>query len=332
VNQKVPIVDRQKGFVSIDIGGGSTDISIWQDDITKAKAEASVKFAGKDILTNNATSLCDLDELPKLWNDMGIKNEVIESVISSFSDTNIDMSILFDTMLAVASRGLASALSLHSGEKPLCDIIKLVTFDLAMIVALAGSMLRDLVANDLFDLHDEIKFVFCGNGSKTRNWLRAEDNKIMERVLRDVVGKDLDPVRIVFEQSQNPKQEVAAGLVSVVNLRGDGATFDTAIYGDDVLSQKVIIDANYQRYPEIAEEVVYLFSCLYDILSGVDVNFGLDKYASFRDKDSFLGKMRSAVAALDPVGTGYSNITYAHAFVKCAAVANNMLIADMKNQ
>jgi hypothetical protein len=154
----------------------------------------------------------------------------------------------------------------------------------------------------------------------------------MERVLRDVVGKDLREVRIVFEQSKNPKQEVAAGLVSVVKLRDDYETFDAAKFGDDVLAQKVIINSNKERYPEMAEEVVYLFGCLYDIMSNADMSFGLDKYKSFREKDSFLGKMRSAVAALDPTGTGYSNITYAHAFVKCATVANNMLIADMKEQ
>lgn len=332
MNQKVPIVNRDKGFVSIDIGGGSTDISIWQNDITHAKAEASIKFAGRDILTNNATSLCELGDLPKLWGQMGIKQEVINNVIDSFSDTDINLSILFDTMLAVASRGLDNAIGVFGGQKPLCDVIKLITFDMSMLVALAGSMLRDLIVNDFFELSDEIKIVFCGNGSKARNWLQAGDNKIMEHVFRDVVGKELQNVKIVFEQSRNPKQEVAAGLVSVVKLRDDYETFDAVKYGDDVLAQKVIINSNNERYPEIAEEVVYLFSRLYDILSSINLNFGLDKYASFRDKDSFLEKMRSAVAALDPVGTGYSKITYAYAFVKCATVANNMLIADMKNQ
>jgi hypothetical protein len=332
MNQKVPIVNRDKGFISIDIGGGSTDISIWQNDLARAKAEASIKFAGRDILTNNATSLCELGDLPKLWGQMGIKQEVINSVIGSFSDTDINLSILFDTMLSVASRGLDSALGTFGGQRPLRDVIKLVTFDMSMLVALAGSMLRDLVTNDFFELSDEIKIVFCGNGSKARNWLQAGDNKIMERVLRDVVGKTLRDVRIVFEQSKNPKQEVAAGLVSVVKLRDNYETFDAEKFGDDVLAQKIIIDSNNERYPEIANEVVYLFDCLYDILCSTDLNFGLDKYPSFREKDSFLEKMRSAVAALDPIGTGYSRITYAYAFVKCATVANNMLIKDMKDQ
>jgi hypothetical protein len=118
-------------------------------------------------------------------------------------------------MLAIANKQLEGALRFNNEMRPLSNAIKLITFNLSMPVALAGSMLRELLVNDIFDLQDELKLVFCGNGSKTRNRLRADNNKIMERVLRDIVGKDLRDVSIVFEQSKNPKQEVAAGLVSV---------------------------------------------------------------------------------------------------------------------
>jgi hypothetical protein len=331
MNQPIPSVNRDKGFISIDIGGGSTDISIWQNDITRAKAEASVKFAGKDILTNNAIALCEDSEMTKLWSQMGVGQNVIDNVIASIEGADIEPHILFDTMLAIASRQLEGALRLNNGQRPLSNVIKLITFNLSMLVALAGSMLRELLVNDIFDLRDEIKLVFCGNGSKTRNWLQADNNRIMERVLRDIVGKELREVRIVFEQSKNPKQEVAAGLVSVVRLRDESAPADFG-YGDDLLVQKVIIGGNGERDPSVAGEVIQLFGSLYDILSSDDLNFGLNKYRSFKAKDEFLEKMRSAVSALDPVGTGYAKITYAQAFVKCAQVENNILISDMKEQ
>jgi hypothetical protein len=94
----------------------------------------------------------------------------------------------------------------------------------------------------------------------------------------------------------------------------------------------VIIGRNGERDPAVAEEVILLFSNLYDILSSDELNFGLSKYRSFKEKAAFAEKMRSAANALDPLSTGYARITYAQAFVKCAQVANNMLISDMKDQ
>jgi hypothetical protein len=332
MNQPIPRVNRDKGFISIDIGGGSTDISIWQNDITHAKAEASVKFAGKDILTNNAISLCENEQMPRLWSEMGVEEKVIDNVINSLNDADLEPQILFETMLSIAGKNLKDALRIHNEEKPLSNIIKLITFNLSMLVGLAGSMLRELVVNDVFELKDELMIVFCGNGSKTRNWLQAENNKIMENVIREMVGKQLKDVRIVFEQSENPKQEVAAGLVSVVRLRNENEEFNPSNYKDDMLDQKVIINGSGEKFPSVVEEVVYLFDRLYDILANDDMSFKISKYQSFRDKDAFLEKMKSAIAALDPNGTGYSKITFAYAFVKCAQVANNMLITDMKNQ
>jgi cell division ATPase FtsA len=41
----------EKGFVCLDIGGGTTDISIWQkDNGSNHRLQTSLRFAGRDIL------------------------------------------------------------------------------------------------------------------------------------------------------------------------------------------------------------------------------------------------------------------------------------------
>jgi hypothetical protein len=330
---KNPEVDSEDGFISIDIGGGSTDISIWQHEQNRAKAEASVKFAGRDILTNAALELCDDDiYLRKLWMQMGVSDIVLKEVSRTIEGTDISKAMLFDTMLAYAKNQLISSLGIYNGQKPLSNVIKLVTFNLALLVALAGTMLRELLANDLFDLRKKLTVVFCGNGSKTRDWLKAEDKEaLLARVLREAAGKDLADTNIKFVTINNPKEVVAAGLVSVKNLRRSDETFNAADYASDVLAQKVVIRGDGTKNESSKAEVLALFDKLYEILSSDDLSFKLNGYKSFRTKEDFMSKMNAAFSALDPVGSGYDRITYAYAFVRCAQVANTMLIADMKN-
>jgi hypothetical protein len=332
LNQKNPIVNQDKGFVSIDIGGGSTDISIWQKVKEKAKAEASVKFAGRDILTGNALSLCEDHEMSQLWMQMGIDQRVISNVVSAWEGADIEPALRFETMLAIAGSGLNSALRINNAQKPLSNMIKIISFNLSMLTALAAAMLRELVVNDIFELANELVVMFCGNGSRIRSWLPSDNDVFLSKVFKIIVGGDLVDARIRFEQSERPKVVVAAGLVSVNRLRGEAETFNAADYKDDMLDQKTIISNSGEKSPGVVEEVVYLFGSLYDILLAEDTGFQLNKYASFRDKESYIEKLRAGVSALDPVSTGLRKITYANAFVKCAEISNHLLITDMRNQ
>jgi hypothetical protein len=332
LNQKNPIVNQDKGFVSIDIGGGSTDISIWQAVKEKAKAEASVKFAGRDILTGNALSLCEDHEMPQLWAQMGIDQRVISNVVSAWEGADIEPALRFETMLSIAGSGLNSALRINNAQKPLSNMIKLISFNLSMLTALAAAMLRELVVNDIFELTNELVVMFCGNGSRIRGWLPGDNDALLANIFKKFVGGDLAGARIRFEQSDKPKVVVAAGLVSVNRLRGEAETFNAADYKDDMLDQKTIISSGGDKFPGVVEEVVYLFGNLYDILVADDTGFQLNKYASFRDKENYIEKLRAGVSSLDPVSTGLRKITYANAFVKCAEVSNHLLITDIRNQ
>jgi hypothetical protein len=331
LNSRNPIVNQDKGFISIDIGGGSTDISIWQNSKAKAKAETSVKFAGRDILTNNAIALCEDHEMLQLWKQMGIGDEIIRNVVNSWEGSDLEPSLRFDTMLAFAGNGLSSALRINNAQRPLSNMIKLIAFDLSMLSALAASILRDLVFSDMFELSNELVVLFCGNGSRIRNWLQEDNEALLNNILRKIVGEDLKAARIRFEQSDKPKQVVAAGLVSVNRLRDESETFSAANYKDDVLDAKVLVDSNNEKFPVVAEEVISLFGNLYDILTSDEASFQLNKYPSFREKESYIEKLRSGISSLDPISTGLRKITYANAFVKCAEVSNHLLITDMRN-
>jgi hypothetical protein len=332
LNQKNPIVNQDKGFVSIDIGGGSTDISIWQMAKERAKAEASVKFAGRDILTGNALSLCEDHEMPQLWAQMGIDQRVIGNVVSAWEGADIEPALRFETMLAIAGNGLNSALRINNAQKPLSNMIKLISFNLSMLTALAAAMLRELVVNDIFQLTNELVVMFCGNGSRIRGWLPGDNDALLTNIFKKIVGGDLTDARIRFEQSERPKVVVAAGLVSVNRLRGEAETFNAADYKDDMLDQKTIVTGAGEKFPGVIEETLYLFGSLYDILVAEEAGFQLNKYASFRDKENYIEKLRAGVSSLDPVSTGLRKITYANAFVKCAEVSNHLLITDIRNR
>jgi hypothetical protein len=331
LNLKNPIVDQNKGFISIDIGGGSTDISIWQISKSKAKAEASVKFAGRDILTNNAIALCEKEEMVYFWRQIGISEKIIKDIVNLWESSDLDLPLRFDTAFAHAGNNLNYSLMINKDQAPLSYIIKLIAFDLSMLSALAASILRDLVFGDMFELSNELVVMFCGNGSRIRDWLPVDHETMLKNIFTKIVGEDLQDTRIRFEKSNNPKQVVAAGLVSVNSLRSDTETFNPADYKYDVLDSKVLVDGDNKKFPHVLEEVLYLFGSLYDILISDETNFQLEKYPSFRDKEIYIEKLRAGISSLDPVSTGLRKITYANAFVKCAEVSNYLLVTDMRN-
>lgn len=242
-------VNREHGFISIDIGGGSTDISVWQKPrlegniigaAQRAVIETSFKYAGNRILSDSIFYLIS-------------KNPAENSKIffDHFLQLNADAKKLFDTVWnsnnpeafrdafnqilpMFANDSLKAKFQNHCGEGIVLELAKIVEFNIAAIVSYASDLFRLAINRGNYSMDNDptTDIVFGGNGSKLLNWtrmgFRSADGlltKIFNKAGSTEVGN-----KIIIKQSVIPKREVAYGLVAEEQLF-------TAI-SQDVNSQK----------------------------------------------------------------------------------------------
>jgi hypothetical protein len=333
----------QNGFVSIDIGGGSTDISVWQQEGVAsgdAKVEASIKFAGSDILTNNAKELCTFNgqlakrDLVTLWNQIGVNSTDAASYGSEWEASSgdvVNFKVLFDTMLSLSSNNFKQSLATHSAQAPLSKMIKVIAFNIAMLVNLSGSLINKLINDKEYKVaNNTIQVIFCGNGARMFDWI-SHDRAIM-KMLVDVFRNTLefeghDSVNITFERSSKPKTEVAMGLVAPGLFNGNITPGDE--YRDE-LTDKKIYDAKGVKNDDNVTRIANIFMRMFPIITD-DIKYdqGFGEVEDFKDIDALYRALTTQIVGLQPVGR-FPDVSVSEAFVRCATIVNKMLIAAIQ--
>lgn len=219
----------QRGIVCFDIGGGSTDIAIWQGDKKSGRRhQCSLKFAGRKILNNY------------LFNKKQ-NNSAILSLLRSNSDeynaqldrvNNADLSTFnmeIEALLKYYEKLIFNSLTSKSMNPDVATILRDITFALAGIFYYAGTVITYLRNNDEYDERVDLPNCYVGgNASKLLDWagkgqfskgvsdilIAALISGILKANPKDKI--DTNAIRHkmpeVFKTSL-PKQEVAYGLV-----------------------------------------------------------------------------------------------------------------------
>ncbi len=241
-----------RGFVSFDIGGGSTDIAVWQGDIGEniRRYQASFRFAGNDIvgayIQRKATLLRSL--IDDNTEDNINFNNMIESMISTVKTNNNDRVVAgADSNGNVGFFVQLEALLKNHGQKfnnrlrdanldgDILIMLRDVTFAISGMFYYMGVIIKHLRKTNKYG-HQELQPNCCvgGNGSKILNWV--ESGEYTMDLLIECFGAGIGDEYKVGESWKNynlpmvirsglPKHEVACGLVS------DG--FISAVLGDN---------------------------------------------------------------------------------------------------
>lgn len=215
-----------RGMICLDIGGGSTDIAIWQGQKQdKLKAQCSLIFAGNEILTKQLFK--QREALHKLKNNDENFNKFLQILYDVPKNDYNKFSIQLEALLKYHEKELFASLMDRSGEAEIKKLTRNIAFALSGIFYYAGVLAGNLMVNGALDKMSSLPHCYVGgNGSKLLDWVDLGNYKAhpsFEDVYKICLAvgasnefEDLDEGQVEtcrVEQSDNPKGEVAYGLV-----------------------------------------------------------------------------------------------------------------------
>lgn len=203
------------GAIFIDIGGSTSDISIWQQNTLRS--QLSLRFAGRDIFLRY---LADHVEILDLF-DIDTR-ELRETL-----DNKERFWIIADSILRNRSEEIFSALPGLFAEPSLRSYQQHLTIGLSGLLYYVGLNLNQLINRNQYTSH--VPHIYLGgNGSKMFRWLSngthfTEEHpiaRLFKSVFLDAVDNSLRG-EFKIRTSERPKHESAYGLVCSPQLDTD---------------------------------------------------------------------------------------------------------------
>ncbi len=250
-------------FACVDIGGGSTDISIWKRGIeTKNLLQTSINLASRAIFLPSITNL--------ISRDSNIRNGVVAlkgNIAKELEENQGEMTdnlrmavegILFEFEDRV--QGIVENFeSTHKNTFEKCISVGFISLLYYAMNAIA------YVKDDIQDSHS-ITICLGGNGSKLYNWFpdyyKQDLKDCLRNYLAELIGKNL--VIDIQYSSSNLKTEAARGLLNIsgtesaysrntVTLMGERAvvTYKNGTTKELVSSDNIFDDNSLKKYYEV---------------------------------------------------------------------------------
>lgn len=224
------------GAVFIDIGGSTSDISIWQDD--QPVWQTSILLAGRNIFSNY------------LWHNPDFLSLFIgeASPLPKHRQNKTDKMpyyALTDAVLRYNSDRIFGSLPVHAGSQKVKALRQHLALGISGLFYYVGSLLQHLMQIGVY--RKELPNVYVGgNGSHIFRWLDIDGeeriNALYKAVFLQGAGwKDDQAFRVIL--SVEPKTEAAYGLVADSNLQG-GNLERQVLAGESFLAEGLIEGLN----------------------------------------------------------------------------------------
>jgi len=219
-----------KGMVCFDIGGGSTDIAIWYADKLKPCHQCSLRLAGSNILSKylyykKAT-------IPNLFSNLRTRddafNQQLDAVTAAKQYKYFNLEL--EALLKYHENNIFKSLGVNSYDPDLYIVLRDIAFALAGIFFYTGTVVAYLLKDKNNKYTNDESLPNCyigGNASKLLEWAAKGNYKASDLNLillncfyygivvtdENIIGDDFDLEDIEVVKSDEPKQEVAYGLV-----------------------------------------------------------------------------------------------------------------------
>ena len=229
------------GFLCADVGGGSTDVSLWLDDMHKPQREFSVVIGGRNILTEaiyhgflrskqRGEANCPEEEFLKhaAGANAAAPNDTLKAIAQkdlarvnmlremaarqagSADNMPQAFSLIVDLMCANHSAELMAQFS-HGGSA--CpSVYESIRFNFASIIYLIAENARRFTQTTGRALNKGglLRLFFAGNGGRLYKWLTQEDQALVRQVFDLVYGVATSADAV--QMCAMPKTEVALGV------------------------------------------------------------------------------------------------------------------------
>ena len=203
------------GSICIDIGGETSDISIWQD--TKLRWQTSIRFAGRHIFLDL------LKHKPNFLDILGVDKKAIKVLTDASTSNNFysQADTWLHTWINKSDQSLAKEFGKYGGIIKETPFVPLIALGISGLFYYVGLILNCLGDSNGFNRTMPNVYI-GGNGSRALDWLAngnfgpnsANYTHLMQVILN---ASDFDQNSIFkLETTEHPKHEAAAGLVDVV--------------------------------------------------------------------------------------------------------------------
>ena len=269
-----------EGAICIDIGAGTTDVSIISGQPGRIIYHTSIQYAGrymfKPIYDNYDlfTSMSGLKDIKE--------TEHIQAAI--------------DADMREHSEEYIKDLNFKTGQEDIKSVLQGSQFAVAGLFYYLGKLIGVLHERKLY-LEDKLPEVFVGgNGSRIFNWLTGGTNisdnpflSVMENMIK--TASNLQGYnKFHFTMSHQPKVEVASGMI-VDKPQNDAVFFDEddiklTMFGknaDNYIANSLLAGAEFKKTSELAGHTNHQsseFISVYDIHDGININ-SVDEFIKF---------------------------------------------------
>ncbi|MCE5343131.1 MAG: hypothetical protein LLF96_06015 [Eubacteriales bacterium] len=215
-------VNARNGYVNMDVGGGTTDLSVWLGGASRASIEASLLLGCRQILFDSLSSRRRAEFEADFANaDAGLYRLVQEMVRAFAAGRNSLRArqknvFLLDAFFARHSESIAETMAAIRGEGRVSLLESLLLLNFGFLFRLCGELL------DRCDYSEETRAQLCprmeicvaGNGGQFLKIFDRDTRTKLFRLALSALNPD-HPVReLILLQSRHPKQEVARGLLA----------------------------------------------------------------------------------------------------------------------
>lgn len=213
---EISAVNLDKGYLVVDIGGGSMDIAVWQRKEGKEVslvAQTSIAVAGRLLFTRWLALSLNLEKIiATVFQNDPLKDQLKK--LQEIKDVNIVNAVLERIVNSQSGKIMKAYIQKSEWARRVEGQLE---FGMALLFYALGSLVGYLKEKEkLLERDDTGNFCIAlgGNGSKIMNWLNCEKelNEMFEKGLESrAASSEYYKAQVIL--SQKPKKEVAYGLV-----------------------------------------------------------------------------------------------------------------------
>lgn len=228
----------QTGTIFIDIGGSTSDISVWQG--RHPVWQTSLLLAGRDIFSNY------LWHRPDFLGQFDVDISLLPEVKRMSQGDKRRYYAYTDTLLRYNSEKIFKQLPIHAGTEQVKVLRQHLALGVSGLFYYVGSLLRHLTGAGVYS--QAVPNVYVGgNGSRIFRWLDIDGeghiNALYKAAFSQGAGwADDQSFRVIL--SPDPKTEAAYGLVYESDVQG-GNPARKVLAGESFIAEDVV-----QEWPE----------------------------------------------------------------------------------
>lgn len=220
-------VNARNGYLNLDIGGGTTDISLWLGGAAHATAECSLRLGCRQMLFDSISMwhVSDFEQDFKNASPSARSSaqEIAKALSEGAATTRGRQKSMFllDDFFAECSPDIRAALGQTRAEGKASYVECLLLFNIGFLFCVSGLILERAWREEELKALMPARMELCiaGNGGQLLKGFTDEQRDKLCRLALSMLSPE-HPLRgLLPVQSRNPKQEVAIGLLSDEELQ-----------------------------------------------------------------------------------------------------------------